>query len=388
MRIGPLARGAFAAALMLVCTVGCSGSSNSTTTDTADAGTGVPQIAAPTSAPTSWDVAKNGPFHVGYRTVQTSYTTPNGATRSFDLNIWYPTLDDDGTTPKYNDIFYDAKAYVDASLAPSVYAGGKYPVQIYSHGDRGYPDNSAFLMRHFASHGWVAIAPRHVGNTLGDTPTTKPEEIYYLRGLDIKASLDRMESLPSTDALAGKTDTSRVVMTGHSFGSHSVWTVAGAPFDVDGLTAKCKPATGSPTMAPCTDADLAAFRAGVKDTRVISGFTMAGTLRTDWTGAHGETGVQIPMFFMSGTDDPIGQSAFFDGIAPFPISWVDVQGACHLFFSTGKCNILGDEKQVPIVGGFGLAFARKTLMNDTTQDVSDTLAGRKNDPAVVTFKVR
>jgi hypothetical protein len=125
MRIGPLARGAFAAALMLVCTVGCSGSSNSTTTDTTDAGTGVPQIAAPTSAPTSWDVAMNGPFHVGYRTVQTTYTTPNGATRSFDLNIWYPTLDDDGTTPKYNDIFYDSKAYVDASLAPSVYAGAR-----------------------------------------------------------------------------------------------------------------------------------------------------------------------------------------------------------------------------------------------------------------------
>ena len=394
MRIGSVALCVCSAAFALALTPACASNVSTAAPGATDAGTSVdagdavPQIAPPTTDHATWDVAANGPFHVGYRTVQTSYTTPNGATRSFDVNIWYPTLDDDGTTPKYNDIFYDSKAYVDASLAASVYAGGKYPVQIYSHGDRGYPDNSAFLMRHFASHGWVAIAPRHVGNTLGDTPATKPQEIYYLRGLDIKASLDLLEKLPSSDVLAGKTDTTRVVMTGHSFGSHSVWTVAGAPFDVDGLTAKCKPATGTPTMAPCTDADLTAFRAGVKDPRVISGFTMAGTLRTDWTGAHGESGVNIPMFFMSGTDDQIGQSAFYDSIAPFPFTWVDVQGACHLFFSTGKCNNIADAKQVPIVGSFAMAFARKTLMNDSTQDVSDTLAGRKNDPAVVTFQVR
>ncbi len=32
------------------------------------------------------------------------------------------------------------------------------PVQVYSHGDRGFPGTSHFLMRYFASHGWVSVA--------------------------------------------------------------------------------------------------------------------------------------------------------------------------------------------------------------------------------------
>ena len=46
MRIGPLARGAFAATLMLVCTAGCSGSNSSATADASDAGTGAEAAAA------------------------------------------------------------------------------------------------------------------------------------------------------------------------------------------------------------------------------------------------------------------------------------------------------------------------------------------------------
>jgi predicted dienelactone hydrolase len=379
---------ALAVALVVVGSVGCSSES----AKPAEPGAGVAQISAPTGAPASWAVGEKGPFNVGYRTVDITYTTPNGEARSFDVNLWYPTLDDDGEHPKYNAIFYDNVSYTNASLAKSPYADGKYPVQVYSHGDRGYPDNSVFLMRHFASHGWVSIAPRHAGNTLGDTPAQKPPSLYYLRGLDVSATLDTLSKLPSGDPLTGKTDTSRVFMTGHSFGGYTVWTVAGAKFDVDAIRSRCRADAATPdagtSMPPCSDADLAAFTKGVRDPRVIAGFPMAGMARPDWIGTTGHTAVTIPMFFMSGTDDPIGQQEFYDRTAPFPMTWVDVKDACHLFFSTGKCNLLPDSKQVPVVGSFALAFARKTLLGDTTQEVADVLAGKKNDPSVITFRTR
>jgi predicted dienelactone hydrolase len=388
MRSFAWARGVCAAVVVVACNVGCS----SEPSKAAEIDAGVPQIATPTGAPSTWAVGTKGPFNVGYRTVETSYVTPNGEARSFDVNIWYPTLDDDGEHPKYNAIFYDNVSYTDASLARSPYADGKYPVQVYSHGDRGYPDNSVFLMRHFASHGWVSIAPRHVGNTLGDTPAQKPPSLYYLRGKDVTAAIDVLGKLPSGDPLTGKTDTSRVVMTGHSFGGYTVWTVAGATFDVAAIESRCRANPSTPdagtSMPPCTDADLAAFRAGVRDPRVIAGVPMAGMARPDWIGNDGHKAVTIPMFFMSGTDDPIGQREFYERLAPFPMTWVDVKDACHLFFSTGKCNLLPDAKQVPIVGAYALAFARKHLLADTTSDVADVLAGRKNDPSVITFETR
>ena len=53
-----------------------------------------------------------------------------------------------------------------ASLAAP--ADGKgYPVHVYSHGSSGFPATSFRMARYFASHGWLYVAPTHVGNTLG-----------------------------------------------------------------------------------------------------------------------------------------------------------------------------------------------------------------------------
>ncbi len=394
MRTGSASRPPFATALAfagLAGIFGCSSERSEPIATAPDAG-GVPQRAAPTTKPETWPVGEAGPFNVGYRTVETSYVTPRGERRTFDVNLWYPTLDDDGEHPRYNAIFYDRVAFTGASLAPSPHADGKYPVHVYSHGDRGYPDNSAFLMRHFASHGWVAVAPRHVGNTLGDTPSEKPPSIYYLRGLDVTAALDALDKLPAGDPLTAKTDASRTFMSGHSFGAFTVWTVAGATFDTEAIERRCSPSAASPdagtSLPPCNEADLAAFRHGVRDRRVVAGFSMAGLPRPEWIGADGHRAASLPMVFLSGTDDPIGQRAFYDRVAPFPMTWVDIRDACHLFFSTGRCNSLPDAKQVPIVGSYALAFARKTVFRDTTTMVADVLEGRTRDPAVATFETR
>ena len=337
--------------------------------------------APPFGDPMGWAPDAAGPFHVGYRVASTSSVAPTGATRTLALHLWYPTLDEDGEHPNYESIIRDPLAISDASLAPSAYTGGRYPVHVFSHGHRGIPQSTPFLMRHFASHGWVVVAPRHVGNTLSDPPERAPS-IYYLRGLDVTAAITALAKLPATDGLAGKLDTSRVFLSGHSFGTHTVWSSAGAPFDVAAIEARCKPA------GTCTEADLAAFRAGVHDKRVIAGLAMAGSPLPDWLGEHPEANVTIPIFYMTGTDDDVGQASFWNRSAPFPLTWVDVEGACHQYYGIGKCPLIDDAKQVPIAGAFSLAFARKTLLRDTSANTADVLAGKKNDAAVATYKTR
>jgi xylulokinase len=47
----------------------------------------------------------------------------------------------------------------------------------------------------------------------------------------VRAALDLVKSLPSSDPLAGKGDFTHVGLTAHSFGTYSGWAVGGASFD-------------------------------------------------------------------------------------------------------------------------------------------------------------
>ncbi len=335
---------------------------------------------APTGDPLSWDVRRAGPFNVGYRTFTTSYVAP-GATvpRMLTIHVWYPTLATAGRHPRYASLFTDPDAIVDAPLARTPYSSGRYPLQAFSHGHRGYAGNAAFMMRYFASHGWIAAGPDHLGNTLDNSPEPRPINLYYLRALDMTATLDGLARLPAADALAGLVDTTRVLLTGHSFGTHTVWSAAGATFDVDAISARCVPA-GS-----CTPADLAAFRAGTREARFVAAIPMAGTIGREWFGPTGHTSVTLPMFAMSGTADPVGADVQWMTTAPMPMTWIDIRGACHQFFGFGGCMGIADALQPVIVGTYALALGRRTVLNDTNAAVAAILEGRQVLSDTVTF---
>src|SRR5690606_30061117 len=97
----------------------------------------------------------------------------------------------------------------------------------------------ADIMRHFASHGWVAIAPDHTDNLLGSAVEPRPLRHYYERPLDIRATLDALEQLAPEDPLAGLADLTQVAMTGHSFGVYTTWASGGATYDLAALQAAC-----------------------------------------------------------------------------------------------------------------------------------------------------
>ena len=72
----------------------------------------VPQIAMPPGDALSFAVDKQGPFNVGHRTREVTYTPPGGTgPRTINVDLWYPSLDAEGEGAKYIGIFSDPDVF-------------------------------------------------------------------------------------------------------------------------------------------------------------------------------------------------------------------------------------------------------------------------------------
>jgi predicted dienelactone hydrolase len=332
--------------------------------------------------PMSWDVRARGRFQAGYRVVMHTYT-PRGSTmpRTIPVHIWYPTHAIEGPNPTYSRIVPDEDSFVDAPLA-ALPDGRRYPVHVYSHGDRGFGGTSHSLMVYFATHGWVSIAPDHVGNTFSGNIAPRPFSLYHMRAQDVRASLDALDGLPVNDAFAGRCATDRVVLSGHSFGVHTVWSAVGATFDIERSRGRCM-ASGA-----CNEADLDVMRMGLVDSRIVAAIPMAGAIARDFFGTDGHRSVTVPLLAMSGSEDPVGADVQFMTTAPMPMTWIDIRGACHQFFALGGCSTIADTEQDLIVNTWALAFARAHVLRDNTSVVRDILDGTLSLSDRITFHRR
>lgn len=306
------------------------------------------------------DPGAAGPHGVGYRVVEITYDRPDdGAPRTLRTALWYPTDDEPGTPPSYFGIF--PRPGIAADATPSL--DESLPVLVYSHGHYGYAEASGFLVEHFASHGWLVVAPDHTGNTLSNNGTPRDTAIYHLRAADISASLDWLEGLGSDDPI-GAMASDRIIATGHSFGGFTTLTLLGATFDparLDGC--ESDPDAGGEFCSTWSETQRDLLEAGGRDDRIIAGFTMAagnfGELGADGVGA-----VETPVLQITGgmdTDvrnetngDPIWE-AFPAGSA----IRVNLPRGCHQTFAIG-CGLPGEletELGYRIVNTYALAFA-------------------------------
>ena len=64
-------------------------------------------------------------------------------------------------------------------------------------------------------------------------------DIYHLRAQDVRAALDHVAALPAGDP-AGRCDTRRGC-SGHPFGTHTIWSVGGATYDLASSGTRCTP---------------------------------------------------------------------------------------------------------------------------------------------------
>ncbi len=217
------------------------------------AGQSQPRVPDPQSA---------GPFPVG---VTTAVFVDNSRTdaltkesRTLVTEIWYPATDDARTLPKSNftdfvpggvtpELEFMLKAAYKLSSADlnrgfSTVAArdakvrdGRFPLVLFSHGNRGLRFQNTFWCDYLASHGYIVVSPDHTGNSgltiikgkLVLYQGTERERSAEDRPRDLAFLIDQMTGLNARGGsggdsrFVGKLDIDKVAATGMSFGSYT-----------------------------------------------------------------------------------------------------------------------------------------------------------------------
>jgi predicted dienelactone hydrolase len=181
-----------------------------------------------------------GPHPVGVRTIElvdaSRMNVDGTGPRPVTLEVWYPS------TPE---AIVGVERYVvnlfgfDVARTPTYQnvdrAPGAFPLVLFSHGNAGIRFQSIFLAVHLASHGYVVASPDHHGNTFLDIGVGTIDGLSFAnRPRDMRFVLDDLlaRNASGGDFLAGAIDTTRIGMSGHSFGGFTTFALAaGAEVD-------------------------------------------------------------------------------------------------------------------------------------------------------------
>lgn len=284
---------------------------SSPTTTAVPATTSAPTITT-TAAPVEIvDGGDFGPYQVGRSTISLVDSSRDG--RTLPVDIWYP-VDPAATAEPSVYTFATGIEYTSehALADPDISGEGPFPVVVYSHGHNGLRYVSAFLTERLASHGFIVVAPDHVGNTLIDAflgATDSQEVVRSNRLADISflvSSVVDGTGDPLLAMLASSIDPDNIGMVGHSLGG---WTelniVAGT--ELTEPDRRIKAVVG-----------LAAF------TQEISDDTLAS--------------VDVPTLLIGGTLDETAPNDTnlnrpFELISGRPVYRVEIEGAGHQSFT-------------------------------------------------------
>jgi len=163
--------------------------------------------------------------------------TKGAGGRTLPTNVWYPI--DAGQKGELVKYLQGLVASPYGALKGVKPAAGSFPVIAFSHGNQGVPDQSVFLTEAYARHGYVVVSPAHVNNTTLDNDPTLACAMTLWRPQDLKAAIDRVAKPEKGDPawLKGLADTSKIAVTGHSFGGYTSLAVAGIKVDEPPLAA-------------------------------------------------------------------------------------------------------------------------------------------------------
>ena len=270
--------------------------------------------------PDAPEYGQRGLHWVGYRPV----VIAEGTDQELHADLWYPALNPEGATEeityeitfKNPDFGLEGTAVVHGHAlqgAPIASAAGPYPLVVFSHGYSINPEWYRTLPEHYASHGFIVLAPEHQeGAWMESAPATVD------RPRDIGRTLDHAEELtaPGGD-LAGLIDMGNVAVVGHSYGGYTALAAAGAQMDLNAFGQRCAGLPeGDPKAFICfpvmgQEANMAA-RAGLDgvpeglwpsfgDPRVTAIVPISGDAYL--FDEAGLSQITIPMMAISGTAD-------------------------------------------------------------------------------------
>lgn len=334
-----------------------------------------------------------GPYGIGFRTMDVTYT-PAGfdEARTINVSIWYPTNDASGDPTVYFDLITRDDVYLDATPV-----AGVHPVFAFSHGNGGIAEQSYFLTEHFASHGWIVVAPDHTGNTIADIDAALIPDMVVLRPLDITAMLDEVYDLPASDPLAGLPG-DILVASGHSFGGYTTLALAGGSFDVETIVDECEIDPMGLVCSSLTPERIKQLKAGFADPRVDLALPLTPGAITIF-GDDGLGAIEVPTMLMTSLldettpNDQDGDPAWSGLNDPQDLRVDFLTGGHYTFtFACDAGLIEGDgcgddfispDEAFGVINTYALAFVRDRLWGDPS--VQSILDGSEPLSDVVTL---
>jgi len=234
-------------------------------------------------------------------------------------------------------------------LATPVLGDTARPMVIFSHGGCGHPISSVYYISHIASWGFIVISTMHPGSMWGEEDcldSASLHDTWLNRPDDISFTLDTMITLShSTPDLFGIIDTTKMGMSGHSFGART-------------------------TYAVCSRQDWAKC-----------GLAFSGDY-TDIFGApincmEDIRGIDVPIMLMCGTYDlglePEHMFEIFDTLEPIKYA-VEISRAGHFHFSDtcssvldpycGADSFLNYDTAHTVIKRYATAFLFKYILDD------------------------
>lgn len=362
--------------------------------------------------------AAPGKYAVGYQI----FTTTSARQQPLTLRAWYPAHKPDDERPAT--ITYTAPNKFDEQITPGVEitsvgaalaraqtdrSGGPYPLVVFSHGYALSPIVYSTLVEHYASRGYVVLAPEH--NESFDESLTGFWKALIDRPLDIHHAIDQAELLTMPGApLAGLIDMDKIAVVGHSYGGYTALAAGGARFDFTAYKTRCEALLADDPLnffcGPIVprEADMAT-RAGLRaapsglwpsfgDPRVKAVISMAGDAYL--FDQRGLAELNVPIMVMGGTIDDgtpyeWGAKPSYEYVTSANKTLITFPGAGHMLFvdpceklpwtqksayRDGLCtDAVWGTRPLDIVRHYTTAFLRDTLNADT--DAQATLGGQQ-----------
>lgn len=309
-------------------------------------GCGSDDTAEEEAPPAPSSPAELGPYAIGVTTLESE---PDATGRVLPVEVWYPARTSGKKGDPYELFIGTLKlAEIDSPNGAARDAardtrGGPYPAILFSHGNGGVRAQSFYLTEYLASHGFVVVAPDHVGNTMAEIVNSAlaipPAEVARLRPGDLSLALDT--ALASS--FASMIDESRIGAAGHSFGGYTVMRIGGASMDVAAVTAEC--AASGDLLCDGWSELTAPFPESDRDPRVKAVVAQApgGSSVLDTPGHVGFADVAVPTMVQGGTTDQTTPYAI-EQVAPYgelpgPAYLVGIEKAGHFTFSN-MCDLI------------------------------------------------